>query len=664
MADHIGRVLGGRYRLLAPIGTGASAHVFLADDTRLGRRVAVKVLHPALADEAAFLRRFGAEARAAAALNHPNVLAVYDWGEEADGPYLVTEFLAGGSLRSMLDRGHRLTLSQALEVGLEAARGLDYAHRRGLVHRDIKPANLLFDEDGRLRIADFGLARALAEAAWTEPLGAVLGTARYAAPEQASGGALDGKADVYALAVVLVEAVTGRVPQVADTAMGTLMGRQGRPLEVPPDLGPLAPVLVRAGQADPAERSDAMAFGTALRQVAADLPSPEPLPLAGLAALDEVRAVDDDPTELGARGPALSAPASGAYDPTVSLPVPPPEPAPGPEPGLEPERQPSRRERKRAEKAARREAREAGDGFASPAGERRRRRWPVVLLVLLLLGAGGGATYLYVTDWRIPAHAVPVVAGMDAAAAAQTLRDLRFEVREQQERVDGTVKGQAVRTDPPAHVPVKEGKVVVLVVSAGQTIVQVPEVVGLTLEEAAATFEGVGLPVAQPVAHDYHEDVEAGRVFRSGQEPGTELEKGTAVGLYVSRGPRPRIVPQTAGKPYADARTAVYNERLVVSERVDVFHATVPEGQVVSSNPPAGTEVPRDSHVVLTVSKGLPTVPNLVGMTAADAGAALQAAGLRVGQVYGPSGGKVFLATQPAGTRVPPGTTVDVYVAP
>jgi serine/threonine-protein kinase len=179
-ADQVGRVLGGRYRLLARIGTGASAHVFLADDVRLRRRVAVKVLHPALADDAAFLRRFEAEARVAAGLSHPNVMAVFDWGEEDGSAYLVCEYLAGGSLRSLLDQGHLLTPSQALLVGSQAARGLEYAHRRGLVHRDIKPANLLFDDDERLRLGDFGVARALAEAAWTEPAGAVLGTARYA----------------------------------------------------------------------------------------------------------------------------------------------------------------------------------------------------------------------------------------------------------------------------------------------------------------------------------------------------------------------------------------------------------------------------------------------------------------------------------------------------
>ncbi len=300
MADHIGRVLGDRYRLLAPVGSGGSGHVFVADDVRLRRRVAVKMLHPALADDEAFLKRFRAEARAAAALNHPNVMAVYDWGEEDEGPYLVCEYLGGGSLRSVLDRGRRLSPSQALLVGLEAARGLDYAHRRGLVHRDIKPANLLFDLEGRLRIGDFGLARALAEAAWTEPIGAVLGTARYASPEQVSGAPIDGRADVYSLALVLVEAVTGQVPFAADTTVATLMGRLDKPIEPPPELGPLAAAVARAGRPDPAERLDAAGLASALQSVALTLPAPEPLPLAGAATVDEMSAVVDN-TDVGPR---------------------------------------------------------------------------------------------------------------------------------------------------------------------------------------------------------------------------------------------------------------------------------------------------------------------------------------------------------------------------
>ncbi|MDP9419221.1 MAG: serine/threonine protein kinase, partial [Actinomycetota bacterium] len=256
MTEQLGRVLGGRYRLTAPIGTGASAEVYLADDVTLRRRVAVKVLHPGLAGDEAFLRRFRAEARAAAALSHPHIMAVYDWGED-DGPYLVLEFLGGGSLRAMLDQGTRLTPSQALVVGLETAKALEFAHRKGFVHRDIKPANLLFGDDGRLRIADFGLARALSEAAWTEPGDTLVGTARYAAPEQASGGRIDGKADVYALGLVLIEAVTGSVPLVGETTLATLAGRVDVPVPVPEAMGPLVPVLQRAGRPDPAERPDA-----------------------------------------------------------------------------------------------------------------------------------------------------------------------------------------------------------------------------------------------------------------------------------------------------------------------------------------------------------------------------------------------------------------------
>lgn len=295
MSAEIGRVLGGRYRLVAPIGLGASAQVFLADDVRLRRRVAVKMLHDALAGDAEFLRRFRAEAQAAAALSHPNVMAVYDWGDE-EIAFIVTEYLAGGSLRALLDRGELLSPSQALTIGLEAARALDYAHRRGFVHRDIKPANLLFGEEQRLRIADFGLARALAEAAWTEPQGAMLGTARYASPEQAKGEKLSGKADVYALALVLVEAVTGTVPFTADTTLGTLMARVDRPLEVPDALASLQGILTRAGHPDPEERIDARTLAAGLLRAAKGLPRPAPLPLAG--ALSEVGGPtrDADPT--------------------------------------------------------------------------------------------------------------------------------------------------------------------------------------------------------------------------------------------------------------------------------------------------------------------------------------------------------------------------------
>ncbi|HEY1733358.1 MAG TPA: serine/threonine-protein kinase, partial [Acidimicrobiales bacterium] len=323
IADAVGRVLGGRYRLVRAIGSGASAHVYVADDTALRRRVAVKVLHPGLADDHAFLRRFRAEAQTVAALRHPNILRVYDWGEDEGSPYLVSELLEGGSLCSLLDAKHLLTPSQATAIGLAAADALDYAHRRGLVHRDIKPANLLFDEEGRLSVADFGLARALAEASLTEPAGAVVGTARYAAPEQLSGEVLDSRADVYSLALVLTEATSGIVPFAVDTPLGTRMARIARRLEVPPSAGPLVPILEAAGTVAPGDRLDAAGLVRQLGSLARSLPPPGPLPLAGPLVTGDVE-VDVNPTMLA--GPGRSSVAAGArsevlFDPEAAEPA-------------------------------------------------------------------------------------------------------------------------------------------------------------------------------------------------------------------------------------------------------------------------------------------------------------------------------------------------------
>lgn len=234
--------------------------VFLADDLQLGRRVAVKVLHEALAEDRTFLKRFKAEAHSAAALNHPVMprlrLRRRHGRRGPTLPFLVMEFVGGGSLRAVLDSGPPFSPSQALVVGLDAARGLEYAHQHGFVHRDIKPANLLFGEEGRLRIADFGLARALAEATWTEPEGVLLGTAKYSAPEQALGKAVDGRSDVYSLALVLVEAVTGEVPFARDI-QGTLLARTEHDLGYPARSVASLDSSRRAGRLDPDLRPDA-----------------------------------------------------------------------------------------------------------------------------------------------------------------------------------------------------------------------------------------------------------------------------------------------------------------------------------------------------------------------------------------------------------------------
>ena len=239
MTEQIGRVLGGRYRLLSPLGSGASAQVYLADDVRLRRRVAVKVLHPGPGRRRvvpAPLPGRGAGGRRPQPPAHrsPSTTGAATTTRRTSSP----STWAAAACARCSTRGHRLTPAQALVVGLEAARALDHAHRQGFVHRDIKPANLLFGADARLRVADFGLARAIAEAGWTEPTGAVLGTARYASPEQARGEPVDGRSDVYSLALVLVEAVTGTVPFTADTTIGTLMARLDHPMRRPRRAGP------------------------------------------------------------------------------------------------------------------------------------------------------------------------------------------------------------------------------------------------------------------------------------------------------------------------------------------------------------------------------------------------------------------------------------------
>ena len=253
-----GRMLGGRYRLGGVIGTGGSGTVYLADDLSLGRQVAVKVLHSSLVGDEAFVERFRSEARLVASLADPHVVAIYDWGVDGQA-YLVTEYLGGGSLRSILSSGRTLTPSQMLMVALEACRALDHAHRQGIVHRDVKPANLLFGQDARLRIADFGLADALTGTVSRELFGGggVIGTARYASPEQAQGRPLDGRSDVYALALCMVEGVTGHLPFVADTIAETLAARVGRDVPIPDALGPLVPVVASAGTAEVENRPTA-----------------------------------------------------------------------------------------------------------------------------------------------------------------------------------------------------------------------------------------------------------------------------------------------------------------------------------------------------------------------------------------------------------------------
>jgi serine/threonine-protein kinase len=613
MTDQIGRVLSGRYRLVAPVGSGASALVYLADDTRLRRRVAVKLLHQALADDEAFLRRFRAEAQAAAALNHPHVLAVYDWGDDEREPYLITEYLGGGSLRALLDSGKRLTTSQALMIGLEAARGLEYAHTRGFVHRDIKPANLLFGEEGRLRIGDFGLARALAEAAWTEPAGAMLGTARYACPEQARGEAADGRGDVYSLALVLVEAVTGHVPFSADTTIATLMARIDTPLEVPAELGPLRRVLERAGRPDPADRPDAGEFALGLLAASEELPRPEPLPLAGATTgAGDMTVVDHDPTQLP--------PVRGSERTLAGDVAPPPVP---------------------------------------PAAQRRgRRRWPfVAAAIAAVLALTAGAAFAW-NNVIVASHKVPQLVGLSEQQATSAIEAKHWKVRKVEGRKDDAKKGEVIAQDPAEGKSLDEKQTVTITVSLGNTLVNVPtDLAGKTLDEATAALTQAGFTLGtQTPQHD--ETIPAGSIISLDPATPPQLPKGEAVNVVVSDGPAPRVVPAIPPTSTFEQAAAAVKALQLVPTRRDDFSDTVPEGQIIGTEPAAGTAVARDSSVMIIVSKGLPTIPDVKGQSVQDAAAQLQAAGFKVAGVQGDPFRTVTGTNPPAGTRAASGSGV------
>ncbi len=652
IVEHVGRVLSDRYRLTRPLGTGASAHVYVAEDVTLRRRVAVKLLHPGLADDEAFLRRFQAEARVVAALRHPNIVRVYDWGDDQGSPFLVMELLEGGSLRSLLDRGQRLNAAQVARIGGDAAKALDYAHRRGLVHRDIKPANLLFDEDGQVSVADFGLARALAEATWTEPVGAMLGTARYAAPEQIGGGALDGKADVYSLALVLVEAVTGKVPFAADTTLGTLMARVDKDLPVNDELGSLAAAIGAAGTADPRVRSDAATLASALAGAARQLPAPAPLTLA--TEMDILEVDDDrDLTQLPSTSklydnedPRKSVPSGTAAATTAAPaalpPAPPavarsrrPRPPVGPGPALVP-----------------------GPGRFSPP-RRRRRRWPYALVVVLVAAALGAGGLVWSRSVK-PSHAVPALTNRTPAAAAQALAPLHFKLATASRYDDVVARGLIISQGEPANKVLREGATVPVVVSLGPPPVMVPDLIGVSVGDATNRLIGAGLKLGAVSGRFDNTTPKGGVLSWSGE--GGPLPKGSPVDLVISNGPPVVAVPPITNGTFGAAQAALAAINLSAVEN-DVFSNTVPKGQVYGTSPGAGASVPVGTKVTVNVSKGpdLVAVTDVRGQPVGAASAALKGAGFMVSGVTGDPTKNVTHTSPAAGAQVLRGSSVTLF---
>jgi eukaryotic-like serine/threonine-protein kinase len=662
ISDSIGRVLGKRYRLLSALGTGASAHVFLAEDVSLQRHVAVKVLQPGLASDEAFLKRFGAEARSVASLNHPHVLRVFDWGEDTDGPYLVLEYLGGGSLRDLLDRGVRLTQSQAARLGTEVAQGLAYAHARGLVHRDIKPANLLFDEEGRVRVADFGVARALAEAAYTEPAGAMVGTARYISPESAQGKPLDGRADVYSLALVLYEALSGTVPFVADTTQGTIQARIGAPLPPNDALGELDDVLARAAAPDASARLDAAGFAARLGALASALPSPEPL------ALHPPDHVAPEPLN-GFRAPAVSE-LTQVGIPTAKTTKPAPvgtKAGPGEIFDAEPGTMGGRgRGRGRGAAAVAPEPEGGGPVISTRRKKRSKLPWIIGAVVVLVLALTAGALVAVHEKVFTASHPTPVLTGLtlDKAKAAADKDHFTLHV-EKGVRSITIATGVILNQSPKAGKVLKEGSTLSVVPSLGPPAVGVPSLAGMTCATGAAALMAAHLQ-GNCAPGQYSDTVQNGVLISwayKGVPNPAKAPYGSTIDMVPSMGHGPVPVPTSISQSdsYQDALVLLQAAGLQGTEKF-APNNTIASGLVISLNPPSSTVVPYGSVVTVTVSTGPPTVqvPNVIGDTVSVATTTLQQHGLNVAGVQGDPNGMAKGTNPPTNATVPTGSSVTI----
>jgi serine/threonine-protein kinase len=605
-----------RYRLIARVGSGGMADVWVADDTMLGRRVALKFLHERFAQDHQFVERFRREASAAGGLQHPNVVGVYDRGEWEGTHYIAMEYVEGASLRDLIERG--LSVGEAVEITRQVLAGAQFAHEKGIVHRDLKPGNVLVDAEGRARVTDFGIARAgVSEITQT---GSVLGTAHYLSPEQAQGLAVGEASDVYSTGVILYEALTGRVPFDGDSAVTIALKqvseRPRPPSELNPNVSPaLDAVTLRALAKDPANRfASAIDFARALDAAESD-------PAGG--ALGDTAAYAPVAGAAAAGAAGLAAGAALGADPAA------------------------------AAMASEREAAEA---------DRRRwmnRRRAAIIAAILLLLAGVAAFALTRPD----EVKVPNLIEKDRVSALELLsaRGLEAEVLP---RPACAAPGTVVEQNPGGGEDADEGSTVTLTVSTGERV-EVPRVAGLRANKAAEKLQDSQL---NPV--DRQRDsasVESGDAIGTRPRAGNEVPCESRVDLLVSRGEALVRLPSVVGQQRTEAEARLERLGFVVDE--DFRDADEPEGEVIGQDPGPGSQLPEGRTVTIIVSTGAGSVivPGVVGQSEDSARANLTGRGLGVfvqeESTDDPSEDDRVLDQAPeAGTRVLAGEQVTIVV--
>ncbi|WP_328486858.1 Stk1 family PASTA domain-containing Ser/Thr kinase [Streptomyces zaomyceticus] len=626
----VGRLLDGRYRVDARIAVGGMATVYRAVDTRLDRVLALKVMHPALATDAAFVERFIREAKSVARLSHPNVVGVFDQGAEGAYVYLAMEYVAGCTLRDVLRERGALAPRAALDILEPVLAALGAAHRAGFVHRDMKPENVLIGDDGRVKVADFGLVRAVGSA--TATTGSVLGTVSYLAPEQIEHGTADTRADVYACGVVLYEMLTGGKPHSGDTPAQVLYQHLNTDVPAPsatvPGLAPELDELVAAATArNPEVRPhDAVALLALLREARAGL-GDEQLDAVPPQALSEApRDTAEDRTSVIAR-PVPAEADAGQVLHTNRLPAP----------------------------------------EAPPSGRRGFRRRPpngplaLVIGVLLALGLGAGVWYINSGQFT----RVPAVLGQTEAAATKRVTDAGLEVGTTKRAFsDVYERGTVMASDPAPGERLRGNGTVTLTLSRGPEIVKVPNLRNKPLAEAKRALEEEGL-AAGVITTAFSDTVAQGSVISSDPEPGTDRAPDSAVALVVSKG-SPIDVPDVTGETVADATAALQEaglEVVVAPERID---SPEDAGSVAAQSLAEGSRAAEGDTITLTVSKGpkLVEVPDVTGETTDDARTALEEAGfeVEVKKSFPYLGDTVASQSVEGGSTAPEGSTVTITI--
>ena len=526
----IGRLISGRYRLIAPVGEGGMATIWRAVDEQLDREVAVKLLREQFGSDPGFAARFRQEARAAGSLSHPNIVPVYDYGTDADGSqFIVMQLVEGENLATVLRERSVLETDDAVRIALGVASALEAAHRRGLVHRDVKPGNILITDDGDVKVTDFGIARAVAEASMTVT-GTTLGSVHYFSPEQARGDEVTGASDVYALGIVLYEMLTGRRPFEGDSAAGVALKRLNEDPPPPSTFRPvpsgLSAIVMRALQREARDRfPDAGSFAEALRVWQKD-PAAAAAAEAGGAAVGVAAAAGSPP-------PA-AAPIPPSGEPTVYVP---------PRVAMPSDRTPSG-----VGQPPRRPPDAVDEGEGQPWWT-----WALILLAVLLLGLIGFLGMQIIGSLGSAATPTPSTAEAPlpdwrgdpiAAARREAEEDLGLVVADVKRVPSDEIEaGRVISTTPPAGTPVSEGDEITFTVSSGVETVPVPGLIGQTEDQAIATLHSVGLEIGN-VSSEPDASPE-GRVIQSNPGQGIEVPIGDQVDIVLSRGPTPEPATPT-----------------------------------------------------------------------------------------------------------------------